>query len=181
MHRDILFFDTETTGLLRSTECDLSQQPYITEICAIRTDHEFNQIGIFETFVKPPIPIPEKITQITGINDATVANAKPFPAIYDKLVEIFIGTRTAVAHNLSFDMGMLWAELSRMEAEYKFPWSPVWHCTVEKSMPIEHRRIKLGRLHEIATGSPHVGAHRARNDVLALITCYKWMRKKGFV
>ena len=157
-------------------------QPHITEFYGVRVDENWDVVSEFETFVKPPIPIPEIVTKITGITDQMVAGAPKFIEIFDGLVEFFIGARTMVAHNLPFDSGVLLNELIRHGLEHHFPWPPTWHCTVEISRPIKNKSIKLGVLHEIATGRPHVeDAHRAKSDVMALVRSYKWLVEQGFV
>ena len=41
--------------------------------------------------------------------------------------------------------------------------------------------MKLRDLHKWATGAEHLeGAHRAKNDVYALIRCYEALVKKGY-
>ncbi len=177
----MIFIDTETTGLLKAEAADLSLQPHITEIYAVRLDDDYKFISELETFVKPPIPIPEEITKITGITDAMIADAPSFIRVYDDLVSLFLGEAEVIGHNIPFDMGMLYCELARTNLEYHFPWPKTWTCTVEKSMSIENKRLRLVYLHELATGSPHENAHRAKNDVMAVVRCHIWLRKKGLV
>jgi len=179
---DFIIFDTETTGLTQPSAADISQQPFITELYGIRIDKDWNMVSEFETFVKPPIPIPEEVVKITSITDEMVKDAPSFIQIFDELAQFFLGAETAVAHNATFDLEVLQWELTRHGLEYKFPWPPRNDCTIELSFPIENKSLKLSRLHEIATGRPHFdGAHRAKNDVMATVRCYKWLSEKGFV
>ena len=176
-----ILFDTETTGLLAPEANDLDAQPYITEIYCVKIDEEFNLVEEIETFIKPPIPISEEITRITGITDRDVANAPSFEQVYPRLAELFTGVTRLVGHNLPFDRGMLRVELQRLEREFQFPWPYDQVCTVEASMPIEQRRLPLSKLHELAVGKPHAGAHRAKMDVFALVRCYHWLTEKGMI
>ena len=68
----IIFYDLEATGLNYFYDS-------ITEIGAI-TDNG----NTFQTFVNPLIPIPSKITELTGITNDMVANA---PTIKDALYQ----------------------------------------------------------------------------------------------
>ncbi|MCK5016019.1 MAG: 3'-5' exonuclease [Candidatus Peribacteraceae bacterium] len=178
----MIFFDTETTGLLKPAAASLADQPHIVEFFGLKVDDDFNVVEEVSVLIKPPIPMPEEVIRIHHITDDMVAEAPPFRDVYDRLVSLFLGETTMVAHNLSFDAGMLKNELRRISCDFKFPWPPQWHCTVEKSRHIHGRRLKLTQLHQIATGKPHQdGAHRADEDVYALIRCYIWMKKQGMV
>jgi len=182
----MIFGDTETTGLLQPEANELRNQPYITEIYLVKLElnkrnGEFTFIDELETFVRPPIPISEEITKITGITDAMLMDAPSFAQIYPKLCEFFLGETTFVAHNCSFDTGMLWCELARLEKEFKFPWPSDQQCTVELSMPLENKRLSLAKLHEKAFGAPHENAHRAKNDVMAMVRCYSWLVQSGVI
>lgn len=178
MHNDKIFLDVETTGLLEPKTSLLVQQPYMIELYAARTDSKNKVLDEIETFVHCPIPIPAHITKITGIEENMLLGAPGFMRIYPALVELFIGTREIIAHNLPFDAGILWVELARLGLEFNFPWPPIHYCTIEHSYHLENKRLKLSALHEYATGSEYKeGAHRAKQDVLALMRCYKWMKK----
>ena len=178
----MIFIDLETTGLLKPDATDIKFQPYITELCVIKTTSNFEMIDEIETFIKPPVPIPEVCVKITGITDEMVSAAPEFIEVFDELAEFFLGEDIAIAHNASFDLGVLKYELRRHGLEYNFPWPIKHHCTVELSRCIRNARLKLSDLHQLATGKPHIeGAHRAKHDVYALIRCYEWLRKEGFV
>ena len=180
----MIFIDTETTGLLRPDAADLNLQPYIIELYAVKlelVDGEFIFIDEYESFFLPPVPLDPVITKITNITPEMLAGQPTFASQYQNLCNFFLGERTMVGHNLSFDAGVLWCELARLECESKFPWPHNWQCTVELSMPVEHHRLKLSALHERATGAPHDGAHRARGDVEATVTVYKWLMEEGYI
>ncbi len=177
----MIFLDTETTGLLKPEAADISLQPYIVEICVVVTDSELNFDYEFETFVKPPVPIPDEVIKITGISSEDIAYAPTFTEIYEKLCYIFTGEDTLVAHNATYDIGVLACELRRMEKEFAFPWPYNQICTVEKSYILENRRLSLGKLHKRLTGKEHNNAHRAKNDVYAMIRSFQKMKELGLV
>lgn len=177
----MIFLDTETTGLLNASASKLELQPHITEICMIKTNDDLKEIESLEVLVKPPIPISEEITRITGITDEILKDAPPFVKVYNRLVDFTLGERTIVAHNATFDMGMLYVELARIGKEFHYPWPPNWVCTVEKSMPLENKRLRLKYLHQLATGHEHKSQHRARPDVEALITCFGYLRERNLL
>ena len=91
-------FDTETTGLDSNIE-------RLTEIGAVYVENgKINEEKKFCTFVNPGKPIPQKVVDLTGINDAMVADA-PSPEEAIRAFKEFCGNNILVAHNAhSFDM-----------------------------------------------------------------------------
>lgn len=180
----LIFTDTETTGLNRPEAANEKLQPFITEICAIKCKFDggdFKIIDEFNSLVRPPIPLPPKITEITGITDEMLENEPTFIEIYKPLAKFFLGTQVIVAHNLAFDAKVIEQELARYDLVTHFPWPPTWHCTIELSMPINSKRMRLGDLYKMATGKKLENAHRARNDVVGMIECYKFLWENGFI
>lgn len=177
----MISFDLETTGLLKPDLCELHLQPFITEIYMCKFNWKGEILSEFETYVKPPVPIPPEVVEITGITNDTVSNAPKFIEIYDDLCEFVLGEKTIFAHNCSFDIGVLCVELQRKDLENRFPWPPNQICTVEASYPIKNKRLKLDDLHRMATGRGIENAHRAKNDVLAMVNCIIWLKEKGFI
>lgn len=177
----MLAFDTETTGLLKPETTKLHLQPFMTEIYMCKFDEDFNIIGEFDHLVKPPFPIPEFISRITGITNEMVADKPEFIDIYDEFCDFVNGETISFAHNHSFDTGVIRYELERHDLQYRFPWPKTHYCTVELSEPIRNKRLKLAELYEIATGNKEItGAHRAANDVHAMVDCIKWLHEKKF-
>lgn len=176
-------FDTETTGLIKPHENDLRRQPYITEICVIILDEELKKVDAIDTLIKPPVPIDESsdACRITGITNEKVAGKPSFAQIYPLLCDKIIGCDTLIAHNLQFDVSMLGNELMRINRLARFPWPPKHICTVESTMHIEGRRLKLSDLYYKATGRNIEGAHKAANDVAALVDCVRWCKQMGYI
>lgn len=106
-----VIIDTETTGL----------SPYIhsiIEIGAIKVEN--GQISdTFREYVNPNCFIPSNITQLTGISDATVRNAKTIDRVLPRFIS-FAGEYTVIAHNAKFDMDFINGELRRCDAEEPF-------------------------------------------------------------
>jgi DNA polymerase III epsilon subunit family exonuclease len=95
--------DTETTGLDENAEIiEIGMVKVIDGQIADR----YNQL------IRPYSPIPETITQLTSIDDAMVADQPHWNGVEQAVLE-FIGDYTLVAHNVSFDKGMLENHLGR--------------------------------------------------------------------
>ena len=98
MHGELIAFDIETTGLdVKGDE--------IIEIGMVK----FADGAVLErysSFVKPPIPIPEDITHLTGITPDDVEDAPLLERILPGLAAFF-GERPVIAHNARFDVGFM--------------------------------------------------------------------------
>lgn len=173
----MLATDTETTGLLRPDATELWLQPFITEIYICKFDEDFVVYDEFETFLKPPVPIPEDVIEITGITNDMVRNAPTFIEIYTDLCKFVMGEEEIFAHNATFDMGMIKTELARHDLVTKFPWPRMQTCTVEASECIDNKRLSLEKLCAKA-GVRYEKGHRAKNDVLMMVECIKWLHEQ---
>lgn len=174
----ITIFDLETTGLVGAKGKEQLHQPHITEFYGVQLDNNLKFVRDFDTLIKPPVPIPEHLEKMIGITNEMVANAQTFLEVYKKIIRVFLGSHTIVAHNLSFDENVLITELKRIGKEYHFPYPPMKFCTVEQSMHVKGYRLKNSELYKIATGKTITGAHRAKNDVKATFQSYKWLKEK---
>ena len=172
-----IFGDCETTGLLKASSSPLSQQPHITEICMIKTTEDLEIIDTYVQMFKVPVPLDPKVTKITGITDEMLQDKLPFVKHWREIAEFVVGTTRFVAHNATFDRDCILYELSRIGKQHQFPWPPELVCTVEKSLHYKGHRLNLSKLHEHLLGEAFEGAHRAEEDVNALIRCYREMRK----
>ena len=94
--------DLETTG------ASPKKGAAITEIGAVKV-RSGEHLGNFESFVNPLSPIPEYITQMTGITDLMLAKAPVIDEILPAFLE-FAGQHNEViivAHNAHFDLSFL--------------------------------------------------------------------------
>ena len=157
-----LIVDLETTGPSPKSGSA------ITEIGAVKVKGG-EVIAEFESFVNPLKPIPEYITDLTGITNQMLANAP----IIDEVLPDFLNFASShietilVAHNAPFDLGFLKSAASEIE----IPW-PKYQTldTVTIARQVltrdEVANCKLGTLAEFF-GTKVEPNHRALDDAKA--------------
>lgn len=176
-----ILFDTETTDLMPNSVIALEHRPHIIEFYAMELtmagDGTWHKTGELEFFCKPPVPISEEITRITGIKPDDVRGAKRFREHADAVAAFFAGKDMAVAHNLSYDHAVVNTEFERLDRDMEWPTEKL--CTVEATEHLKGYRLSLSALHEELFGEPFTGAHRARVDVEAMGRCFMELWKNG--
>lgn len=178
----MIVLDNETTNLTMPEAAPLDQQPRIIEFAAIKLDDKtLKETERIDFLCDPRMIIPPESVKITGITNEMVKGLPPFLAHVPRMVDFFLGQRTVVAHNLSFDVTILRYELQRLGRVTSFPWPPEQICTVEATMGLKGYRLKLGDLYELLMGKPMKEAHRAIVDVEALCDCVRALRKKKVI
>lgn len=156
--QNLLFLDVETTGLLMQPSARIVE----ISISAWSPDGPTQR---HTTLINPMEPIPTLYTAIHGIDDAMVRGAPTFSEYWDEMKEIF-REKTVVAHNLSFDMGMMNRELLRLDQ------SPLGNPGID-TVPVLKKLLPEMKNHKLrnlasALGVSHQNVHRAEDDVRAL-------------
>lgn len=148
-------FDLETTGLDSSKD-------EIIEIGACKVEH--GRISkTFSTFVNPNRHISREITDLTGIDDAMVANAPTINYVLPDFFKFCDGC-TLVAHNISFDIGFIHAAGKKYSYNFDHPQMDTIVMARQKLGGL--RNYKLGTIVE-RLGIPLDNAHRAIHDATA--------------
>jgi DNA polymerase III epsilon subunit-like protein len=169
----IILLDFETTGLILPSSSDLVLQPRIIEIGAIKVSDRGSVVAELGELIDPRQEISAEITKITGIKPEQLKGKRTIEEVIPELADFFLGAHTLVAHNVAFDRDVLYFELLRTGWERRFPFPPNQVCTVDSTMHIKGRRMKLTELYEHTQGKPLAQTHRAVDDVRALWECYK--------
>ena len=95
---DYVVLDVETTGLKPGAD-------KIIEIGMVKVSAG-KPCAEFSSFVNPEIPIPTRITKITGITNEDVATAPLFSSLSSQIVS-FLGDSLILGHNVGFDLSFL--------------------------------------------------------------------------
>lgn len=175
----VVLFDTETTGLIKNTGLALNLQPRVIEFYGMLVDDQSWEIeDEVEFLADPGFQLEEIITRITGLTDADLGGEKPFRENAQKVHDLMESGEEVVAHNLSYDLNMVDFEFRRI-GDQPCPWPAIRTCTVLQTEWIKGHRMSLTNLHHHLFGEPFDGAHRAREDVAALLRCFKKLREDG--
>ena len=158
-------FDLETTGLN-------AIMSGITEIGAVKFDSRGRILDRFSELADPGMPVPQDITEMTGISNEMVQDARPSFEVAADFVDWLDDARTLFAHNAAFDSSFLATTLAK--AGVNTPDLTVfdtvsWACNIGLPTP----NFKLGTLLD------HIGYgpsdfHRALPDAesLKVLTWY---------
>ena len=158
LEEDFICFDLETTGLS-------AKKDRITEIGAVRI-HNGGVTEHFDTFVDPEMPIPQKITELTGITGAMVQGA-PKEAEALEAFYRFCGDEKVVlvAHNAGFDTSFLRAAGERTGKKFSYPY--VDSVPVCRSLLRDIKNCKLDTVAAYLKLKPF-NHHRADDDAAVL-------------
>ena len=156
--RTAIFLDLETTGLdpARDEIIEIALVPFTYG----RGSGRLYEVGkAFQGLRQPTMPIPDKITELTGLDDAMVAGKSIDPA---DIARFIAGSSLVIAHNARFD---------RPFAERFCPTFATvpWACSLSQ-VPWQDEGFAGTRLEYLAMGSGFFyDAHRATDDCLAAI------------
>lgn len=159
-------FDTETTGLDANNDA-------LTEIGAVFVENgKINEEKKFCTFVNPGRPIPARIVELTGINDAMVADA-PDPDEAIRQFKEFCGEHMLVAHNANgFDM--LFIRKAGDRAGVSFDNTYLDTIPIAQALFPGLRNYKLDTINKHLEIAPF-NHHRAVDDAMALARIFEKM------
>jgi DNA polymerase III subunit epsilon len=152
----LVFVDIETNGLNHI-------RGRVIEVAAIRIE-EGRVVREFNQLIDPGAPLPQFITNLTGITETDLQGAPLFVAVADELLEVMQGA-IFVAHNVRFDYSFLKQEFRRIGKQF----SPRQLCTVRLSRALyptqrSHKLQSLIDRHGFAADH----RHRAYDDAYVL-------------
>lgn len=98
--RELIVFDLETTGL--SPENDRIIELAAVK-CRVMDDYSFEYIDELHMYINPGRPLPEKITELTGITDAQLADCPNESDVFDAVSAFFGNTAVGGYNSDRFD------------------------------------------------------------------------------
>ncbi|MBR2869596.1 MAG: PolC-type DNA polymerase III [Clostridia bacterium] len=161
-----IVFDTETTGLRTGKD-------RLTEIGAVRIVDGAEKER-FQTFVNPERPIPQKIVELTGIDDRMVANAPKEGEAVRRFFEFCGEDAVLVAHNATFDTDILRAACERNSIAYDY--SHIDTVVLAQGLVPNAKNYKLDSLTSHFK-LPKFDHHRADEDAGALAGIFSKLRE----
>ena len=157
---EIIAFDLETTGLSAAID-------RITEIGAVRIVNGVLK-DEFCTFVNPERHIPERVIELTGIDDEMVADAPSEREALEEFYKFCGNSHFLVAHNAGFDTSFLKAANKRLGLDFPYQYADT--VAMARSLYPDLRNHKLDTVGSYLKLAPF-NHHRACDDAreLALI------------
>ncbi|THF50314.1 DNA polymerase III subunit epsilon [Allorhizobium terrae] len=126
-----IIFDTETTGLESKTD-------RVIEIGGVELFNHFPTGRTFHVYINPgDKQVHPDALAVHGITDAFLKDKPPFSEIVDEFLGFFEGAKW-VAHNATFDMGFINAELERLGKP------PISNDLVVDTLALARRKNPMG-------------------------------------
>ena len=185
----ILFFDTETTGLMPGR---------IIQLTYIMADENQEKAKNFFFSVEYIEPSATAVNGFTVEKLAKLSNGKTFSCDIDEIADDFNKADLIVAHNANFDLKFMTAEFNYQERQfhYREEFDTMKYFTpIMKLARSSHYGYKYPKLAELCEffeiypydvtrkvremfGEEGIGSHDARYDTVALKLCFEEGAKK---
>lgn len=189
---NILFVDTETTGLVKhKLPASHQSQPHIVQIAAImsRNDSDFTDLVTYSTIIRPEgyDHIEQGAVDTHGISfERAMDEGIPIGQAMDILNTLGAASRLWVSHNVAFDYKVCEAAFIRLGWEHKLPAET--RCTMQSSTDLcklpgryGYKWPRLEELHHFLFQESFEGAHDALNDIRATKRCFHVLVQNGTI
>lgn len=155
---EFVVFDIETTGFS-------SVNHRIIEIGAVKLKGG-EVVDRFSSFVDPGVPVPYKITELTGITDAMVIGQPKISKVIVDFLE-FIRGSILVAHNAYFDVGFIRKNAKDYGLSFDNP--------IVDTVPMARFLYRDLKRHKLDVLAKHLGIsmgnhHRAVDDAMTTVS-----------
>jgi len=188
---NILFFDTETTGIPRNYKApvtDLENWPRMVQLGFIVYSEE--GVSRCEFIVRPDnFVISEQVSKIHGVTqEKALTDGIELPKVLEYFQLAMQGIGLLVGHNLSYDLNVLGAEYIRATGsnplEGKQTYDTMLKSTDLCKLPGGRMGYKWPKLHELyfhLFHEPLAQTHTALDDIENTAKCYFEMQRLGIM
>lgn len=164
---DYVVLDTETTGYSCHTES-------LIELAAVKVRNG-QIIDSFQSLVAPSTPLPENVSELTGITSEMLADAPDLRSVLPDFID-FIGELPFVGHNIPFDLAFI------NEACAQLFILGLDETKQIDTLPLSREKFpgrKNYKLKDVAAycGIPIGNLHRALDDCELTMQCYEYLKR----
>ena len=188
----ILFFDTETTGLVKFNVDETSEeQPRLVELAYLICEDDGTEVFSDVSIIKPfGFEIPTQASNVHSITtQKALSEGEDINEVFNEFTKHFDYITKLVAHNLRFDRAVVRSELKRFGSFFDHPiWTGKDYCTMLASTPIcklkatrgsGYKWPKLQEAYKFFFNKEFDKAHSALADVNACKEIYFKLQEYG--
>lgn len=187
-----LIFDTETTGLpddYNAPHSDTENWPRMVQVAWEAYDVRGRKIVAKSHVIRPDgFKIPKDAQRIHGISTMIAKRiGAPVADVLDEFMDVLGESSVLVAHNLSFDTGILGAEFHRIGTKRPFR-HVIQICTMKEATdycalpgPYGSKWPKLEELHYKLFRKRVKEAHDAGADAATCAKCFFELKRLGII
>lgn len=190
--KKILFVDCETNGLpidYKASYTEVDNWPRVISLAWILTDENANVVAQSHSLIKPDgwdMPTEAFWVDNGFSQEKSLAEGLPIVQVLEELKAAKEQADVLVAHNLSFDHRIIWAEFIRNGMEPRTGMHKI--CTMMKSTNVckipakrGYKWPKLEELYRFLFRKEMENAHDALADVTACMECFFALLGQGVV
>jgi DNA polymerase III epsilon subunit-like protein len=187
-----LFFDTETTGLLKNWNAPITafdNWPRLVQLAFITFDIKGNKLNEGNYIIKPDgFKIPNDASNVHNIsNEKALREGLPLEFVLRNFQFLVNQVKVLVAHNISFDEKIIGAEFLRTNMSNPLP-KLQKICTMESTTnfcriegPYGYKWPKLSELYYKLFNKTFMEAHDASVDIKATALCFWELKNRNIL
>lgn len=189
---NILFFDTETTGIPRNYNApitDVDNWPRLVQIGWILFNGEGEKLSECEFIITPDgFEISSEVAKVHGITqEKALSDGWALPFVLGMFSNELMEADLIVGHNLSYDLSIIGAELFRLglpnllnaKSQICTMKSSTSYCQIPGGRP--YKWPKLYELYKKLFNEPLKQTHTALDDIQNTAKCYFELKRLGII
>ncbi len=191
-----MFFDTETSDLPKDRKIKdprvFNNFPHLVQLGFLTYDENKNITKTYNQIIKPDnFIISEGSANVHKITqEYAIENGIPLNDALNDFFDAVENVQFLIAHNVEFDLQVIYAECFRNKFKRKLKNKPIKICTIKTTTNFckiksdwknSYKWPKLSELHTILFNENFEGAHDALNDVKATAKCFFECVNRGII